>query len=85
MKIIGTKTNSFCKRNVGESDFTSKLVIARLRSNSSLPHENEFFAVYLLVVIGFSNLSQKVTNMHVGLPNADEIGRKVGIPSSKTL
>ena len=82
MKIIGTKTNSFCKRNVGESDFTSKLVIARLRSNSSLPHENEFFAV---VVIGLSNLSQKVTNMHVGLPNADEIGRKVGIPSSKTL
>ena len=68
-----------------KSDFTSKLAIIRLGSNSSisLANENEYFIAYSLVVIGFSNLSHNFANLKVGVPIADKIGRKVGIPSSK--
>ena len=48
-----------------KSDFTSKLAMTRLESNSptSLANEIESFIVYSLVVIGFSNLSLKFANL----------------------
>ena len=71
-----------------KSDFTSKLVLIIIlgsNSSTSLANENEYFIVYSLAVIDFSNLSQNFANFYLGVSIANKIGWKVGIPSSKAL
>ena len=70
-----------------KSDFILKLTIKSEASNSkiSLGNEKESFIVYSLFVNGFSNWSQNVASLWVGVPIADKIGRNDGIPSSSAL
>ena len=60
-----------------KSDFTSKLVLIIIlgsNSSTSLANENEYFIVYSLAVIDFSNLSQNFANFYLGVSIANKIG-----------
>ena len=64
IKILDTKANSFCKRNIGEKWFYIKTSYNKIRIKFyKLANNNESFIVYSLVAIGFSNLSQNFANL----------------------
>ena len=70
-----------------KSDFISKHAMKSEASNfkTSLANEKKSFIVYSLLISDFSNWSQSLCSLYVGVPTVDKIGQNDGVPSSSAL